>query len=232
FDVPMEKVAELARGLSWYKMSKLAYSPMGLANGEVIGEFIDKLIGKDARIEDAKIPLAIVATDIETGGKVVFRAGNVAKAVMASTSIPGLFAPVSHEGALLVDGGLVENLPVTELASLGADVTIGVNLARWRMFPHPKSVIGVMVNSMDIMVHQQSVMHGKEADLVIEPHLEAFTSSDWDKTDALINEGYRVTTKMLPSIRALAEQRRATEKTKKHIPWYKRVWRSIYRQKK
>lgn len=228
FDVPMEKVAELARKLSWYKMSKFAYSTLGLANGQAIGDFIDQLIGKNARIEDAKIPLAIIATNIETGEKVVFRKGSVAKAVMASACIPGLFAPVAHDNALLVDGGLVDNLPVAELASLGADVTIGVNLARWRKFPHPKSVIGVMVNSIDIIMHQQSTMHGEKADIAIEPHLEAFTSSDWDKTDALINEGYRVTTKAIPAIRTLtASHTKIARRTKKGAPWYKRLWHAL-----
>jgi NTE family protein len=229
FNVPMENVAKLARGLSWYKMSKLAYSPLGLANGKTIGDFMDQLVGKDARIEDAKIPLAIVATDLETGDKVVFRTGSVAKAVMASSCMPGLFAPVAHDGALLVDGGLVENLPIAELASLGADATIGVNLARWRNFPHPKSVIGVMVNAMDIMVHQQSIMHGEKADVVIEPHLETYTSSDWEKTDSLVNEGYREATKAIPTIRTLIAPRKATRtgRTKKNLPWYRRLWRSF-----
>jgi NTE family protein len=229
FNVPMENVAKLGRGLSWYKMSKLAYSPLGLANGKTIGDFMDQLVGKDARIEDAKIPLAIVATDLETGDKVVFRTGSVAKAVMASSCMPGLFAPVAHDGALLVDGGLVENLPIAELASLGADVTIGVNLARWRNFPHPKSVIGVMVNAMDIMVHQQSIMHGEKADVVIEPHLETYTSSDWEKTDSLVNEGYREATKAIPTIRTLIAPRKATRtgRTKKNLPWYRRLWRSF-----
>jgi NTE family protein len=168
-----------------------------------------------------------VATNLETGEKFVFRTGSVAKAVMASTCIPGLFAPVAHDGALLVDGGLVENLPVAELAPLGAGATIGVNLARWRNFPHPKSVIGVMVNSMDIMVHQQSIMHGEMADITIEPHLEAYTSSDWEKTDALMNEGYREATKAIPSIRAVITlpTKSKIKKEKKKMPWYKHLWR-------
>ena len=162
-----------------------------------------KLIGRDAKIEEANIPLAIVATDVGTGEKIVFRSGSVRDAVLASTAIPGLFAPFTKDGRLLVDGGLVENLPIKELDEMHANVKIGVNLAKWRSYKTPKSIIGVMMNSIDIMVQHQSIGHGERADFIIEPHLESYTSSDWGKSDALMKEGYHAAARVMPEIKKM-----------------------------
>jgi NTE family protein len=226
FGVPMSDVAKTAGNLSWRKFSRFFRSAMGIATNQIVGDLLIKLIGHDVNIEDAKIPLAIVATDISTGEKVVFRSGSVVDAVCASTAMPGLFVPIAKDGRLLMDGGLVENLPIKELADFHADVKIGVNLARWRSYKTPKSIIGVMMNSVDIMVFHQSIAHGELADIIIEPHLEPYTSSDWGKVDLLIKEGYRTATLAIPEIKKIASragiQRKKTAKGKS--AWYMRLW--------
>ncbi len=226
FDVPMKDVAQAARETNWLKLSRASYSLKGLAANTAIGEVIVKLIGSDARIEDASIPLAIVATDIGTGEKIVFRSGSVARAVMASTCIPGLFVPIHYEERLLVDGGLVENLPIAELPGMGADITIGINLERWRSYQQPRHVVGVLVNSIDIMVQHQSILHGADASVIIEPHLEKYTSSAWDKVDELIADGNKAAEKALPEIRKLAgvRSKKNGAKTARRA-WYARPWR-------
>jgi NTE family protein len=227
FDVPMDHVEKAAENLSWNKFSKFFRSAMGIATNEIVGDLLVKLIGYDANIEDAKIPLAIVATDISTGEKIVFRSGSVIEAVRASTAIPGLFTPIIKDGRFLVDGGLVENLPIKELTDLHADVKIGVNLARWRSYKTPKSIIGVMMNSVDIMVFHQSVAHGALADILIEPHLEPYTSSDWGKVGPLIKEGYHATTLAIPEIKRIAAESRIQRKKTANgkSKWYMRLWR-------
>jgi NTE family protein len=227
FGVPMSDVAKAAENLSWHKFSRFFRSAMGIATNQIVGDLLIKLIGHDANIEDAKIPLAIVATDISTGEKVVFRSGSVVDAVRASTAIPGLFAPIAKDGRLLVDGGLVENLPIKELADLHADVKIGVNLARWRSYKRPKSIIGVMMNSVDIMVFRQSIIHRELADIIIEPHLEPYTSSDWGKVGPLIKEGYRAATLAMPKIKKIISQAGTRHKgtAKEKLTWYMRLWR-------
>lgn len=227
FGVPMDEVIKLAKELNWFKISKLSRTAMGIASNQIVGDLVVKLIGRDAKIEEANIPLAIVATDVGTGEKIVFRSGRVAEALRASTAIPGLFEPLAKDGRLLVDGGLVENLPIKELADMHADVKIGVNLAKWRSYRTPKSIIGVMMNSVDIMVQHQSIAHGELADLIIEPHLESYTSSDWGKADALVKEGYRTATLAMPEIKKIISQAKAwSEKAAKEQPaWYARLWR-------
>ena len=78
--------------------------------------------------EDLKIPLKMVATDLESGDKVVMNSGNLFMALRASMSMPGLFAPVEYKGRWLVDGGLVDPVPVSVARAMGADVVIAVDL--------------------------------------------------------------------------------------------------------
>jgi len=227
FGVPMEDVVKVAKELSWFKLSRMSYSMTGLAANTAMGEAVAKLIGGDKRIEEANIPLALVATDISTGEKVVFRSGSVVTAVTASTCVPGLFAPISYGDRLLVDGGLVENLPVAELAAMGADITVGVNLARWRNYERPRHALGVLVNSMDIMIHHQSVSHGAAASVIIEPHVEKYTWSSWDKADELLAEGRRAAITAVMKVRTLAGRRRRSNRRAKEAKrgWYTRAAR-------
>lgn len=99
----------------------------GLSSGSELRKYLRALLG-DARIEELSIPFAAVACDIDTGEAVVLRRGLLADAMRASASIPGIFHPVRWEGHLLVDGGLVEPLPVRVCRELGADLVIGVDI--------------------------------------------------------------------------------------------------------
>lgn len=106
----------------------------GLFRGNRFIKFLERLALKDINFSDLKIPLAVVATDIKTGAKVILNHGNVAKAVRASFSLPGIFAPVKYQEYFLVDGGLVDPVPVDITRSMGADLVIAVSLTS----PNPK----------------------------------------------------------------------------------------------
>lgn len=99
----------------------------GLSSGGELRKYLRSMFG-DLRIEDLKIPFAAVACDIDTGEAVVLREGPLVDALRASTAIPGIFFPVGWEGRFLVDGGLVEPLPVRICRELGAEIVIGVDI--------------------------------------------------------------------------------------------------------
>lgn len=99
----------------------------GLSSGSEFRKYLRTVLG-DALIEHLPIPFAAVACDIDTGEAVVLRSGSLVEALRASSSIPGIFHPVQWEGRLLVDGGLVEPLPVRVCRELGADLVIGVDI--------------------------------------------------------------------------------------------------------
>jgi NTE family protein len=100
----------------------------GLIEGKGFMRFMERYIPRSARIEELKIPLAVLATDYVDGTPVVFRSGSVLEALRASVSMPGVLLPVRYRGTLLVDGGVSNPLPVNVVRSMGAGITIAVNL--------------------------------------------------------------------------------------------------------
>jgi len=101
----------------------------GLIDGARIVKFLKENIGS-ANIEDLRLPFAAVATDIESGEEIVFRQGSLSDAVRASIAIPGIFTPLAARGHMLVDGGLVNPLPVSVAREMGADFVIAVDVLR------------------------------------------------------------------------------------------------------
>jgi len=200
FGVPIKEMIAKTTGLSWYGLSSFIYPKLGLVSNMAAGKLLEDIIGK-VNIEDADIPLAIIATNIETGEKTIFRKGNVVNAVRASTCIPGLFVPVELDGVSFVDGGLVENVPLSPLKDMGAEVRIGVNLDRWHPKGKPKNVVDVLISTMDVIIGQQESLNLQNSEILIEPHLEKYSLSDFKKSGELIDEGYRATTLMIPEIR-------------------------------
>ena len=99
----------------------------GLIDGVKIADFIHQYV-LDMPIERLPIPLAIIATDLNTGEEVVLREGNIIEAIRASISLPGIFKPVRKGDYLLVDGGLVNPVPVRTVRDMGADFVIAVDL--------------------------------------------------------------------------------------------------------
>lgn len=208
FDVSLDKMIEASENLSWKKISKFGYSRMGWNSNEPIGEKIEKIIGKE-KIENAKIPLAIVATEIDTGEEIVFKKGSVAKAIMASTCIPGFYVPVEIKKRRFVDGGLVENLPLSPLKKMGAEIRIGVDLEVWRKFRKTKNALDVIKSSYLILMKPQALFIDKNSEIIIEPHLENFRSSDFDKSEKIMQAGYKAAKLMIPEIK---KQMKKTDK--------------------
>jgi NTE family protein len=100
----------------------------GLLSGERIHAYFAKHLGSATTFDDLRIPLALVAVDIISGREVVLRQGLVADAVRASVAIPGLMAPMEMDGYCLIDGGLLNNLPVDVVRQAGAEVVIAVDV--------------------------------------------------------------------------------------------------------
>ncbi|MBN2395864.1 MAG: patatin-like phospholipase family protein [Candidatus Atribacteria bacterium] len=111
----------------------------GLFSGSRFVKYLEDIALKDMDFSDLKIPFAAVATDIKTGAKVILNHGNVAMAVRASCSLPGIFAPVPYQEYFLVDGGLVDPVPVDIVRKMGADLVIAVNLTSEN--PKPKVLV-------------------------------------------------------------------------------------------
>ena len=97
---------------------------------------------------------------------------------MASTCVPGIFAPVEIGDQMLVDGGLVENVPISPLKELGADLTVGVDLSGQRSYRKPDDLIDVLVNAIDIAIDNATRLQTSKADIVITPEVGAYSRTD------------------------------------------------------
>jgi NTE family protein len=200
FEVPAETIRARLADLSWRRITGITRPRRGLLSNEELGRRLVELIG-DVRLEDAPIPLAVVATDIGSGEKIVFREGSVADAVMASACIPGVFVPVQLGGRLLVDGALVEDVPVSPLRDLDVTPIVGVSLCAQPRFRPPRRLVEVLTNAVDIAMAANSAHGLASADVAIRPDLTGFNRFDVRQCPALYDVGYAAGRAAVPMLR-------------------------------
>ncbi|KKS28836.1 MAG: hypothetical protein UU89_C0026G0002 [Parcubacteria group bacterium GW2011_GWC2_42_11] len=214
FGMPLSQMIEITESLNWKKISKFGYSKLGINTNKPMSVFITDLLG-DVKIEDAKIPLAIVATDIESYEMVVLREGSLHEAIRASTCIPGFFAPVERNGRMLVDGVLSENLPLTPLYEMGAEIKIGVNLSSNPVNARPQNILEVIGNSYTVLSRHRDININSRADVIIEPDLNNFDFTKFKDADKILDEGYNAALKAIPEI----QEKLSTYREKKKKGW-------------
>lgn len=190
FGRPAESILSICSELNLSKILDFTLKRGGLFSTNSIREMIHRDLG-DCRIEDANIPLAICATDIETGEQLVFRKGNLADAVCASMAVPGLFVPVEIDGRILVDGGLVENVPISPLAEMGAGIIVAVDLSHVGRYPKPEDTLDVISNAINIGIDFNTRKQLKKADIAVPLDLSGYSlTNNADRVEELYLEGY------------------------------------------
>ncbi len=167
--------------------------PSGLIAGQKLGFLLKSLtlgtVGI-ASFDDLPVPFRCVATDIATGEKVVLSDGSLADAIRASMSMPGVFSPVPRGAQLLVDGGLVENLPVSEALAMGADVVIAVDVSSDKFDPEKlKSFGGVLGRMMNLPVRANVSRALPRASVVLAPRVADIPSMDFSRSRELVARG-------------------------------------------
>jgi NTE family protein len=163
-------------------------SAHGLVGGQKIKLFFNTLVGSDRGerdIQDLPLPLSVIATDIGTGRKIVFRDGPLSEAMRASMSVPALLAPVPYKGMRLVDGGLVDNLPVDEVrARCHADAVIAVDVGSPLANPDDIDSIASVTGQMIGILTEQNATASRATlgpnDIYIRPALTDITAADFN----------------------------------------------------
>lgn len=204
FGVPPDRMREILSPLTWRKVSGFSRTSLGLLSNEPVAELLEEEVG-DARIEDARVPLAIVAADIHTGDRVVLTKGPLGDAVRASAAIPGIYTPVVINGRTLVDGGIVENVPVQVARELGADRVVAATLGDALDFDEVHTLLGVLTNAFLITLNTATRLNLElaQADVLIKPDLEPHNHWDMKQRDELIRKGYVAGKDALPRIRQI-----------------------------
>ncbi|WP_088043913.1 patatin-like phospholipase family protein [Bacillus sp. EAC] len=172
---------------------------MGLISGKRVKELI-KVLSFGKKIEELDIPIAIIATDLLTGEKIVFLEGDIPTAVRGSISIPGIFVPEPWEGRLLVDGGVIDRIPVSVVKEMGADFIIGVDVSPIKVSGEVSTIYDVIMQSIEIMQHELVRNREIASNIMIRPKLEQFNSRNFTDLEKIIQIGEEATEEIIPEI--------------------------------
>ncbi len=184
----------------------------GLYTGNKLGKFLNKYVPESERdISDLKIPFGAVALNLLDGKTVTLRSGNLGSALQASCALPILRKPVRLNDGLFVDGGVVNNLPVSEAKSMGADIIVAINLDDTeRKIPEKEfSKIGTVSHRV-VTLHLKNVdkEQVKEADIVLHPEVEQIGLMSTSSKDAVnaIEAGERAALDSIDRIKSLLKE--------------------------
>ncbi|MDC3412814.1 patatin-like phospholipase family protein [Terrihalobacillus insolitus] len=172
---------------------------MGFIQGDRIKDYI-RLFTYQKKIEECKIPIGIVTTNLYTGHKKVFYEGDIAQAIRASISIPGIFVPEEINGELYVDGGVIDRVPVSIAREMGADIVIAVDCAHFTPTTEIHSIYDVMLQSIDIM-QDELVKHGEmDTNIMLKPDVTEYSTRAFTNTKQIIEKGEEEATTKLGDI--------------------------------
>jgi NTE family protein len=173
----------------------------GMLRGEALARYVRQAV--DGRlIEQMSMPLGILSTDLATGMGVLFRKGDTAQAVRASSAVPGVFTPVSISGREYVDGGLVAPVPVSQARAMGAEVVLAVDISSDPQGNATSGVLGVLLQTTAIMGQSINRHELVGADIVLRPSLSGVGSADFTLRQRSIEAGRAAMQAALPRLKA------------------------------
>ncbi len=170
-----------------------AKSGTGLAGDHKVMLVLQRLVGtfSEQDFNQFPIPFRAVTTDLNEGEPYVIDHGDLAMAMRASMAVPLVFGPVKHQNRMLVDGGMLNNLPVDVVKAMGADIVIAVNISSpLAQVDEQSSVLAVTYQSIDVALVQNTKKSLKLADIVIQPELKGIDASMFNRVAEMINDGY------------------------------------------
>jgi NTE family protein len=172
----------------------------GALRGEALARYVNSQVG-GRLIEQMKIPLGIVATDLHNGDPVLFRRGNTGAAVRASSAVPAVFQPVKIGSREYVDGGLVAPVPVRQAREMGANVVIAVDISTDPEGSPASDTFQILMQTFNIMGKSLNTVLLKDADIVVKPSLAGVKSADFAARRKSIEAGREAMLKALPKLK-------------------------------
>lgn len=203
--VPLKYIKGLAEEIDWEHLSDFTFPKQGLLKGKKVLKFLE-MMSKNKDFEDTDIPFAAVACDIENGEHVIINKGSIAKAIRASTAIPGVFVPFDNNGQKLVDGGIIDPVPVSSCYNLGADLVIGVDVGIKSLDSKASNIFDVLLNTFDIMQLKFTLSHDWQVDLMLKPDLKNISAFDLNKAEYCIEAGREAALNSLDDIKKLLKE--------------------------
>ena len=204
--IPIKKIEQRALKIRWWHLTDFVISKIGFLEGRNLGRIIIDAI-ENKGFEDLKIPLIVVTADIENGQRVVLTSGNLAEVIRASCSLPGIFIPIRINGRLLVDGGLIDSVPVRVAQRMGASFIIASDVGFCIKKEKITNIFQMIYQSVQIAGSELNKLQGKLADITIMPQLPGeIDQMAFDKADYIINKGEEAAAQTLPLLQSRMEQ--------------------------
>jgi len=210
----IESIEKLALELNYKDFIK-AFSDInirsGLVKGNKVLNSIEEKIGKH-KLENLKIPFSAVSADLVTGKKVVIDKGDLALAIRASCSLPGLFSPIKINNQVLIDGGVIEQVPVISVKKMGADKIIAVNLNHKYFSPsqdnkNKTTPFSVVRSAGEIMLYNIAKRNSKKADIVIYPKVPNISLLKFIKGEKYIRMGEEAALRKINEIKWMSKKK-------------------------
>ncbi|MEJ6005682.1 patatin-like phospholipase family protein [Paucibacter sp. AS339] len=200
------ELASLAENMDEGAITDWAFPTRGLIRGEALARYVREKTGS-RQIEQMKLPLGIVATDLSDGSGVLFQRGDAGAAVRASSSVPAVFQPVKIGTREYVDGGLVAPVPVRYAKQMGAELVIAVDISSPPDEKPGGDAIRMLLQTFSIMGRSINNFELREADVVLRPKLDGIGSADFAARKRSVQAGRDVAQQMLAQIRARIESK-------------------------
>ena len=197
------ELEEVARAARFKHFARWTLSRYGFCSNDRMTQFCARVL-RVTQFEDLKIPLAVTATDFQTGEAAVFAKGPLVAPIRASCAYPGMFHPVQIDGRSYIDGMLAYSVPTTPLRTMGAERVLGIYLsAHWTQQRPPRHLFEVIGQCFSIAQARMSDLWKKDADLVVEPNVCGFAYDCFDRASELIRLGEESVRAMVPQLRTL-----------------------------
>ena len=200
---PLARIIATCRTLRFRDIARWRVSRLGLASNHRLGDLISRVF-ETRQFEDLAVPLAVVATDLNSGEPVSLTHGNLIDAIRASCAFPGLFEPVEIGTRCLADGGLVAAVPTRAARDLGATFVLGVSVGLHDGYRGaPSNIFQVVSRAVSAAQKHQFEVWERHADLVLRPDVSTLAWDDFDRADEAIEAGAEAARRALPRIQKL-----------------------------
>ena len=196
-----QEMASLALSMDEGAITDWSFPGRALIRGEALARYVREQTG-GRTIEQMKLPLGIVATDLDSGAPILFQRGDTGIAVRASSAVPAVFQPVRIGAREYVDGGLVSPVPVRFARQMGAELVIAVDISSPPDGNPTGDAVKMLLQTFAIMGRSINSFELKEADVVMRPALSGVSSADFTARKRAIQAGREAALAALPQLRA------------------------------
>ena len=195
------ELANLALTMDEGAITDWAFPSRGVIRGDALARYVREQTGGQS-IEQLKMRLGVVATDLDSGSAVLFERGDLGMAVRASSSVPAVFQPVKINGREYVDGGLVSPVPVRFARQMGAEMVIAVDISSPPDGAATGDTMKLLLQTFAIMGKSINQFELRDADIVLRPTLIGVSSADFTSRVRAIRAGREMALLLLPEIKA------------------------------